>query len=358
MLADDTPDVRALLRLVLGRAGYDIVGEAANGAEAVELAGRHQPDVVIVDLAMPVMDGLEAIPLIRKEAPDAKVVVFSGFTSERIEADALAAGADAFMEKGTPPAQLLATVAGVVSCAPPELAVHAPASPQPSGVQEDLSFVVHELMSPLTVIEGFASMMEERGDKLSPDEIRDYSGRITRSAVHLRALIQAVADARRVEGGSLRIERELLDVGVFVRELVAELGAITAPHPVEVDADCGLVVWGDPVRLRQVLTNLLSNAAKFSGDGQPITVRVAGRGGVAEVAVADCGPGIPAERRGELFGRYARLGSPAPGMGVGLYISRGIARAHGGDLRLADTPEGHGACFVLSLPRADAGASP
>ena len=357
VLADDTSDIRTLLRLMLGKAGYDIVAEAANGAEAVAAAVELQPDIVVIDLAMPVMDGLEAVPLIRAQAPDAKVVVFSGFKGDRIEAEALAAGAHAVVEKGTPPAEIVAALASVIAGKAVSLsgsdgvgsAAVAGAGSATGVVHEDLSFVIHELMSPLTVIEGFAAMIETRGDSLSPEEVRDYGARISRSATHLRNVIQAVADARRVEGGSLRVEPELLDLGVLVSEVVGDLGAITSPHPVVVDAEPGFVVNADPMRVRQVLANLLSNAAKFSDPRAPIEVAVRNSGVWVEAEVADHGAGIPMDVRDRLFGRYSRLGNSAPGMGIGLYIARGIARAHGGDLRLVS---GEGARFVLSLPSA------
>jgi signal transduction histidine kinase len=355
VVADDTPEIRALLRLILNRHGYTVVGEAANGAEAVALAQEHQPDVVIVDLAMPVMDGLEAIPYIRQGAPRAKVVVFSAFRAEQMEAEALAAGAHAYMEKGLPPAEVLATVARVMSV------------PEPPGVVgltsagDELTFVVHELLSPLTVIEGFSALIEAGGEGLSMAEVRDYAARVGRSAAHLRAVIQSVADARRVDGGTFVVEPSPIDLSALVVQTVADLASVVAPHPVAVDVRPGVFVEADAVRVRQVLTNLLSNAAKFSPADGPIEVGLArvGGGGWVEVWVADQGPGVPPERAGELFGRFARLGSPAPGMGIGLYISRAIARAHRGDLVLAPSggggsggggSGGGGARFVLRLP--------
>lgn len=101
LLVDDASDIRLLLRRVLHRAGgFEVVGEAANGREAITLAETLQPDLVVLDLAMPVMDGLEALPLIRGCVPKAKVVVLSGFDEARTANAALNAGADAYVEKG------------------------------------------------------------------------------------------------------------------------------------------------------------------------------------------------------------------------------------------------------------------
>jgi signal transduction histidine kinase len=111
----------------------------------------------------------------------------------------------------------------------------------------------------------------------------------------------------------------------------------------------------DPVRIRQVVANLLSNAFKFAPGGTPVTVAVTSRDDLAEITVHDEGPGIPADRRGELFGKFARLGRSGHGMGLGLYISRAIAQAHGGTLELLDGP---GATFALTLPLHHVAASP
>ena len=102
MIADDTADVRLLLRVSLEVDGrFAVVGEAEDGAQAVELAVAEQPDVIVMDLAMPVFDGLEAIREIRSRRADAKIVVFAGFDAPHLSKEALALGAQAYFEKGT-----------------------------------------------------------------------------------------------------------------------------------------------------------------------------------------------------------------------------------------------------------------
>lgn len=100
LIADDAPDIRLLLKMYLSDSRLEVVGEATNGAEAVELVGAEKPDAVILDLAMPVMDGLEAIPLIKQRSPDTKIVVLSGFEADRMAERALGLGADTYLQKG------------------------------------------------------------------------------------------------------------------------------------------------------------------------------------------------------------------------------------------------------------------
>ena len=100
LIADDAPDIRLLLKMYLSDSRLEVVGEATNGAEAVELVAAEKPDAVILDLAMPVMDGLEAIPLIKTRSPETKIVVLSGFEADRMAERALRLGADTYLQKG------------------------------------------------------------------------------------------------------------------------------------------------------------------------------------------------------------------------------------------------------------------
>lgn len=101
VLADDTPEIRTLLRLTLEDQGaIEVVGEAGNGAEAVKIVTELQPDALVLDLAMPVMDGFQTIPEVRRNAPETKIIVLSGFDRTVMSERALSLGADAYYEKG------------------------------------------------------------------------------------------------------------------------------------------------------------------------------------------------------------------------------------------------------------------
>jgi DNA-binding NarL/FixJ family response regulator len=106
-LADDTRDIRLLLSLALELAGgFEVVGEAADGAEAVALTARLRPDVLLLDLAMPALDGLQALPLLRAQSPDTMVVVLSGFGADAMGEEAVRLGAVTYVQKGVNPTEL------------------------------------------------------------------------------------------------------------------------------------------------------------------------------------------------------------------------------------------------------------
>jgi DNA-binding NarL/FixJ family response regulator len=114
VIVDDTHDLRELLRLALTRGGMEVVGEAGDGLAGIETVRTQRPDVVLLDLSMPVMDGLEALPTIRRLLPGAKIIVLSGFAGTQMSDRALATGADGYLEKGMSLKRILDYVRGVV----------------------------------------------------------------------------------------------------------------------------------------------------------------------------------------------------------------------------------------------------
>ena len=109
VVIDDSIDLRGLLRFALSRAGMEVVGEAGDGQAGIEVVREQRPDVVLLDMSMPVMDGVEALPLIRELVPDAQIIVFSGFEAELTE-QVLGSGADGHVVKGTPLKDIVAYV--------------------------------------------------------------------------------------------------------------------------------------------------------------------------------------------------------------------------------------------------------
>lgn len=111
VLADDTPEYRQLLRIILEQDGrFEVVGEAADGEEAVRVTGEELPDAIVLDLAMPVMDGLQAIPALLACSPETTIVVLSGFARGQLDREALKLGASGYVEKGEAFSKIIATL--------------------------------------------------------------------------------------------------------------------------------------------------------------------------------------------------------------------------------------------------------
>lgn len=359
LVADDTDDIRRLLKIVLELDGrFEVVAEAGDGAAAVEACSAYRPEVVLLDLAMPVMDGLQALGELRRiwPTPPPRVVVLSGFVAELAAQRALDLGADAYLEKGDSFAGLVPLLSEICELEP------AVAPPKPNGTRERrvaalpgeeatevVAFVAHELGNPIMVIEGFSTLLVDAVDRLEADTVIKAAAAIQRQSHHLATIVEAFSHARLVEVDAVEIRLEELDFAALVREIVADLRPVTEPHKLAVQTTPTLARV-DPGAVRQILTNLISNAVKYSPTDQPITVTLEARQHEVHIEVIDHGPGVPAGREHELFGKFTRLGATnANGVGLGLYISRGLARSHGGDLVFTRPADG-GSRFTLVLP--------
>ena len=119
VICDDTADLRRMLSIVIGlESDIVVVGEASNGREAIEMAGSLQPDVMLLDVSMPVMDGIEALPSIREVSPGTAIVMLTGFASDKVRAEATSAGANGFVEKGSDVAVVVRSVRSAMAAVP------------------------------------------------------------------------------------------------------------------------------------------------------------------------------------------------------------------------------------------------
>lgn len=221
---------------------------------------------------------------------------------------------------------------------------------------EFMSMVTHELRTPLGVmaLEVIARRQRlERGDLawFSAERLQAMLDKDDRQVRSMTRLIEDMQDISRLQHGMLSIHPRRTDLGELARRVVADFEPQYRQVPLRLSTLPGIVGEWDDSRIAQVLVNLLSNALRY-GEGKPVSVDVAlTDGGLARLAVADQGPGIAREAQQKIFERFERLGASArgPGMGLGLYISRQFAEAHGGSLTVHSAP-GEGACFEVLLP--------
>ena len=220
---------------------------------------------------------------------------------------------------------------------------------------EFLSTVSHELRTPLTSIRSFSEILLRYGVD-QEDKRRQFLEIIQQEAERLTRMINDLLDLSKIEAGRLELHPERVDLAGAVRTTVDAVRPLFQDREarVETAVEAGMPpVWADPDRLRQVLGNLLSNAAKFSPRGGTVRVRVRSRGAFAVVSVSDEGPGIPAGRLAEVFDRYAQIRDPQKhhplGTGLGLTISREIVERMGGRI-WAERRPGAGATFSFTIP--------
>jgi signal transduction histidine kinase len=222
-----------------------------------------------------------------------------------------------------------------------------------------LAAVSHELRTPLAGMLGALATLNAREGQLTDPQRQELIGMAVRQGDRLKLQIEQLLLAARLErGGHEPGERPVVDAAAVTREAVAAARATYPARQLVLEANEVLPVRAVPEAVRQVLGNLLDNAAKHAPDRAPIRVEARRVGALAVMAVEDSGPGVPPAERERIFDRFTQLDSGATrlasGVGLGLYIARQLANAQGGELLLADpTPPGQGARFELRLPMAE-----
>jgi signal transduction histidine kinase len=216
----------------------------------------------------------------------------------------------------------------------------------------------HELRTPLNVVIGLTEMMVANAARFGTDKALEPLKRINAAGTHLLGLINQVLDLSKIEAGKLELNPESVNLASLIDEVIGTAGQLAEQNNnrlvVEAEKSLGTVAV-DPMRLRQILLNLLSNACKFTKQGEVKLKarRVANGGDWIELAVSDTGIGMTPEQQAKLFAEFTQADSLTArrfgGTGLGLTISRRLARMMGGDVTVASEP-GKGSVFTLRLP--------
>ena len=221
-----------------------------------------------------------------------------------------------------------------------------------------VSLVSHELRSPMAAVIGAARTLQGRWRELRAEQRRSFLALIGDETTRLADLIADVLDTSRIEAGTFSFSFTDVDVAAVVSEVVT--AAAVGQDEVRVHAEVGPIpkIRGDRERLRQVVQNLVDNAVKYSPIHGDVVVSARADNGAVRIAVRDEGPGIPREDQRLIFEKFGRAatGDTKPGTGLGLFIARSIAEAHGGTLGVESEPD-RGSVFTLELPLEPASAA-
>jgi signal transduction histidine kinase len=219
---------------------------------------------------------------------------------------------------------------------------------------EFLSLASHELRTPLTSISLLAQLIVREASAMPERPLTSLGQGMVRQAARLDRLAERLLSASEIGSHAPTINRERVDLSELVHDLTLAFSSAAAAVGSTLTAHADEHVTGDvdPIRIEQVLGNLIDNAVKF-GMGNPIEVELRASDGSATIAVRDHGPGLPLEEQGEIFKRYQR-GSGAAGLGglgLGLHVVREIVASHGGTIGV-DARPGKGSTFTVTLPLA------
>jgi PAS domain S-box-containing protein len=223
---------------------------------------------------------------------------------------------------------------------------------------EFLAALGHELRNPFAAITTAATLLEQRiGSDAATKRPLDV---IARQSRHVSRLVNDLLDTARIGRGKLQLEKQVVDLRSLVTEIIDTKWDQTdhrRRHSVSVElGDIPLFVEADPIRLAQVFTNLIDNAAKFTPDGGRISVTATAKEDSVSIDVRDTGIGLPADQLQRIFDPFTQLPDPydssQSGLGLGLSLVRGLTELHGGTVHVASAGPGQGSCFTVRLPAA------
>ncbi len=377
LVVDDIAANRNLLGATLEPHGYEVL-LAPNGAAALKVAARARPNLILMDVNMPEMDGYEACRRLKEMPGLAEIPVI--FITANDDAESLVKGFQSggvdFITKPFKDEEVLMRVGTHVKIAEltralaasnaelgaknaaleSEVALRQLAEGKANAANEAksrfLSFISHEMRSPLNAIIGFS---EELGDTLAGEPLQD-SQSILRSGKHLLGLINNLLDLSKIEAGKMPLHLTDFSPAELVRQLALDVEPLITKRDnrllVHTEGVTG-TIHADATKLKQVLLNLVSNAAKFTQRGEIAVTLMQPDAHRVRIDVQDSGIGMTPEDQGRLFEAYNQANRDTQaqygGTGLGLAISRQYCRLMGGDLTVASAP-GQGSTFTATIP--------
>jgi len=360
LVVDDDRLNRRLLAAILSPEGCDVI-EADTGEKALELYPLAPPDLVLLDVMLPGMNGFDACRELRSRYGDSAAPVI--FITARAESDdvveGLAAGGVDYLPKPIRAKEALARIRTHLQIrhllAEQQLLV-GQLSKANASKNRLLGMAAHDLRNPLASIRGLAEFLRDGVvGKLTPDQL-DLVETIHAASKQMLVLVNELLDVATIEAGELKIFPEMADLTEIVEKAVylANIEASAKQTKIAiVPHDRPPPHRFDPNKIRQVVDNLLSNAIKFSPPGSTITVDVEAVAGSIVFAVRDQGPGIPDAERDRLFKDFGRTSARTTGgeksTGLGLAICRKIVDCHHGTITAENLPGG-GCVFRVTLP--------
>ena len=362
---NDRDQNRYVVSKMLRNAGYQVI-EAPSGLEALERARTDRPDLIVLDIKLPDIDGMEVCRRLKADPATATTLVLhtsATYASIDVKVRGLDVGGDGFLAQPFTSQELVATVKALLRLKRVEEFQRRRAEEfaEADRRKDDfLAMLGHELRNPLNAIAMSQAIIDQLPAQNSVEERARAVAR--RQTAHLTRLVNDLLEVSRVTRGKITLDRQLLDLTAVIRQVISVVNDTTiGPRGQTLAAslpDYGVPVMGDRVRLEQVFTNLLDNASKYSPEGARISLEldVDSRDvdTQALVTIADTGRGIAPEQLGQVFNLFyqgqpteARIGT---GLGIGLTLVRSLVESHGGTVAVRSEGLDKGSEFEVRLP--------
>ncbi|HZO43168.1 MAG TPA: response regulator [Methylomirabilota bacterium] len=368
LIVDDERSMVRLLEQLLAHAGYQKLCGTSDPREVVRLCDELEPDLVMLDLRMPHLDGIEVLHQLKRRRAETylPVLVLTADVSRESKRAALEAGASDFVTKPFEQTELLLRVRNLLEMRFLHRDLRRQNETLEVQIQERthqlleagklatmgnlLAGVAHELNSPLSVILGQVGLFSQTGvDPKARARVKDIGEAAERCVRIVRSFL-TMARRHPPERGHVSLNH-LLREAVELLSFELRIASIEIVYDLERDLP---LVWADGHQLKQVIVNLVTNARQAVQDSAPprqlrLATRYDERHSSVGIEVADSGPGIPAELRARVFEPFFTTKPDGEGTGLGLALARGMVEGHGGTIEIESTP-GEGARFIISLP--------
>jgi signal transduction histidine kinase len=358
LIVDDIAENLRLLSGILKDAGHHI-RPVTNGTLALQAARHQPPDLVLLDIKMPGMDGFEVCRQLKAEEGlrDIPVIFISALQDTEDKLRAFQAGGVDYVTKPFQIEEVQARVHTHLQLRRQRLQLQE--SYQRLQLLERLRdslthMVVHDMRSPLMSIGGYLEMLQlfESGG-LTPPGL-EYVAKSRANVARLIRMADEMLIVSKLEAGAMSLSRSTFDFAALLRETAASVEGVAEPRRIRVDLSVpGGKVSGDRELVGRVLQNLLNNALKFSPAGSPVQVNLQSLQRALLVQVTDQGPGIPVGSEAAIFQKFGQLDrtSKRSGTGLGLAFCKLVVEAHGGQIGVeSPPPPAAGSRFWFSLP--------
>ncbi len=339
-----------------GTAGFE-VQTAETGEEALEKIGQRVPDILLLDLKLPGISGLDVLKEVSERGLPTLTVMITAYATLETAIDATKRGAYDFLPKPFTPDELRVAVRRAVKHLVVQRQARRLAEEKRQVRFQFISVLGHELKAPLAAIEGYLQILRDGSAGSDPAVQAQIVGRALVRAGGMRRLIAELLDLTRIESGQKRRELTELDVRDVARAAIETVAPAARERRIDVvlHAPDRLAVVADRGELDILFNNLVSNAVKYNREGGRVDVTIEEAGAGVRVSVADTGIGLSPEETGRLFQEFVRIKNDRtrgiPGTGLGLSIVKKLAQLYGGDVQVHSEP-GVGSTFDVTLPGA------
>ena len=353
LVVDDSADNLFLVQSILEEEGYDIT-LAANGAASLLQVEQSPPDLVLLDVMMPEMDGLEVTKRIRenRNLPFIPILLITAH-DEPSAVKGLDSGADDFIRKPVEVDELLARVRSLL-----RLKHSVDERDQIARQREDfVSRLTHDMRTPLVAADRMLSLFQQGALGDLPPNMVEAITVMARSNRNLLEMVNTMLEVYRYEAGRKQLHFSVIDLDQLIAEIVPELAPLAEEKSLKLDYKIHQQynpVEGDRLELRRVFTNLIGNGIKFTDSGS-VKVELLTQNESENSAnwvvikVQDTGPGISLEEQKNLFQRFRQGKHNLSGSGLGLHLSRRIVETHKGTIEV-ESELGKGSKFIVCLP--------